>query len=94
VYSGDTGPCPALDALAQGCDLLLAEASFLEGDDNPPRLHMTGRQAAELAERSRAAQLVLTHVPPWHNRAQVLAEASPHFRGDISLALPGAAYKV
>ena len=30
AYSGDTGPCPALDRVADGVDLFLAEASFLE----------------------------------------------------------------
>ena len=36
VYSGDTGPCLAIDELARGADLLLCEASFVHGDDNPP----------------------------------------------------------
>ena len=35
AYTGDTGPCDALDRLAAGADLLLAEASFRHGDDNP-----------------------------------------------------------
>ena len=35
-YSGDTGPCAGLDAVAADVDLLLAEASFRSGDDNPP----------------------------------------------------------
>ena len=44
VYSGDTGPCPAIDELARGADLLLCEASFVHGDDNPTDLHLTGRR--------------------------------------------------
>lgn len=91
VYSGDTGPCTSLEQLARGCDLLLAEASFLEGD-NPPHLHMTGRHAAETAERAGAGRLVLTHIPPWHPRETVLAEAAPHFRGTAELATAGATY--
>ena len=47
VFSGDTGPCAALVDLARGADLLLVEAAFLDGPDNPPGLHLTGRQAAE-----------------------------------------------
>jgi len=34
VYTGDTGPTPALAELALGVDLLLAEAAFLTGPDN------------------------------------------------------------
>ncbi len=94
VYSGDTAACGTLESLADHCDLLLAEASFMEADDNPPCLHMTGREAAQLAERSRAGQLVLTHIPPWHDRNQVLAEAKPHFAGEVLLAEPGLTLKI
>jgi ribonuclease BN (tRNA processing enzyme) len=89
VYSGDTGPCAALEEIAKGADLLVAEASFLEGGDNPEHLHMTGREAATIATRAGVDQLVLTHVPPWHDRGIVLAEAAPHFAGAVSLARPG-----
>ncbi|MGI8577929.1 MAG: MBL fold metallo-hydrolase [Nocardioidaceae bacterium] len=92
VYSGDTGPCAALEELAEDCDLLLAEASFMEGGDNPSNLHLTGKQAALAANRAGAGRLVLTHIPPWHDREAVLREAIPHFPGDTSLALPGATY--
>ncbi len=95
VYSGDTGPCTSLDEIAKGCDLFLAEASYLEAaPHNPPHLHLTGRQAAEAAERARVGRLVLTHVPPWYDGAEVMAEATPHFDGPVSLAGVGASYDV
>jgi len=47
AYSGDTGESNELVKLATGADLLLCEASFVEGPNLPPNLHMTGRQAAE-----------------------------------------------
>ena len=37
VYSGDTGPCPALDEVATDADLLLAEASFRDRRRQPAR---------------------------------------------------------
>ncbi|MGA9344295.1 MAG: MBL fold metallo-hydrolase [Nocardioidaceae bacterium] len=95
VYSGDTGPCAGLDEIAKGCDLLLAEASFLEtAPDNPPGLHLTGREAAEAAQRAGVGRLVLTHIPPWYDRAAVLAEAEPCFDGPLALAEAGASYDV
>lgn len=94
VYTGDTAPCSSLDALAAGCDLLLAEASFIETAPNPPSLHLTGKQAAEAAERAGVRHLVLTHIPPWHDAESVLHEARPHFTGRLSLATSGATYDV
>ncbi|MBA3310163.1 MAG: MBL fold metallo-hydrolase [Nocardioidaceae bacterium] len=89
VYSGDTGPCTSLEQLAKGCDVLLAEASFVDEPGNPPNLHLTGKEAAQVAERAGVGRLLLTHVPPWHDRETILAEAQPHFGGETSLALPG-----
>lgn len=94
VYSGDTASCESLEQLAKGCDLLLAEASFVEGEDNPPHVHMTAQQTAATADRAGVGRLLLTHIPPWYSRAAVLAAAQPHFRGDTDLALPDRSYDV
>jgi ribonuclease BN (tRNA processing enzyme) len=94
VYSGDTGPCEALVELATGADLLLAEASFRDVPGNPPGLHLSGRDAAEAAQRAGVAELVLTHIPPWHDRDVVLAEARPHLDAPVSLAEPGATWTI
>jgi ribonuclease BN (tRNA processing enzyme) len=92
VYSGDTGPCPELDELAGGADLLLAEASFRSGDDNPPDLHMTGTDCGRTAGRAGVGRLVLTHVPPWHDPADAEAEARAAWSGPVDLARAGATY--
>ena len=68
VYSGDTGPNQALVDLASQADLLLIEASFRDRPDNPPDLHLSGRQAAQIASEAQVKNLVLTHIPPWHTR--------------------------
>ena len=94
VFSGDTGPCDALVELARGVDLLLVESAFLERPDNPAGLHLTGRQAAEAGQAAKVGAVVLTHIPPWHDRDQVLAEATPHFAGPVSLAVPGAVWEI
>jgi len=94
VYSGDSAPCTALDAITEGADLLLLEASFLEGEDNPEHLHLTGPEAAGIATRAGAERLVLTHVPPWYDGETVLAQAAPHFAGSIALARPGLALTI
>jgi ribonuclease BN (tRNA processing enzyme) len=94
VYSGDTGPCNALVELARGATLLLVEAAFLKDSDNPDDMHMTGAQAAAVGQTAGVAAVVLTHIPPWYDRDQVLAEATPHFDGPVSLARPGATWDI
>ena len=94
AYSGDTGPCPGLVDLAKGADLLLAEASFREGEENPEELHLTGRQAGKAAARAGVGTLVLTHIPPWHDREPAMAEARLEYDGRIELARTGATFDV
>ncbi|WP_375387314.1 MULTISPECIES: MBL fold metallo-hydrolase [Actinomycetes] len=94
VYSGDTGPCPALVELARDADLLLAEAAFLDRPGNPTGLHLSGREAAETAAAAGVRRLVLTHIPPWHDPDRVLAEAAPHYQGPIELARSACSWTV
>jgi ribonuclease BN (tRNA processing enzyme) len=94
AYTGDTGPCPALDDLAGGAPLLLAEASFRHGQENPDDLHLTGREAGEVAARNAVPRLVVTHVPPWYDVSEMLAEASAVYVGDVRAAAPGASYEI
>jgi ribonuclease BN (tRNA processing enzyme) len=89
AYSGDTGESDALVRLAAGADLLLCEASFLDGPGLRPNLHLTARQAAAHAARAGVGQLVLTHLVPWNDQERTLAEASQAYRGPLSLAASG-----
>lgn len=93
-YSGDTGPCAGLDAIADRADLLLAEASFRSGDDNPVSLHLTGADSGGTAARAGVRRLVLTHVPPWFDPADALAEARSAYDGPVDLARPGAVFEI
>lgn len=93
-YTGDSGPCDALVTLADGVDTLLSEASWTHAADRPPDLHLSGRQAGELAAKAGVGRLILTHVPPWTDRDAVLAEAGAAFRGEVALAEPRASYRI
>jgi ribonuclease BN (tRNA processing enzyme) len=94
VYSGDTGFCDELVDLARDTDLLLAEAAFREGEDNPKGLHMTGREAGETATRAGARRLVLTHIPPWYEKPAAIEEARGVFDGPLELAACGTTYEL
>ncbi|HET8658717.1 MAG TPA: MBL fold metallo-hydrolase [Micromonosporaceae bacterium] len=95
AYSADTGPCEALVRLAQGADLFLCEASYLDGADNPPDLHLTGREAGEHATKAGVARLVLTHlVPAWGSEAQTFEAAAAAYGGPVDIARPGLRYQI
>ena len=94
VFTGDTGLTPVLAPFARGVDVLLSEAAFLSGADNPPDLHLTGAQAAEVADQAGVELLILTHIPPWHDPETVLAEARSVRDRPIELATPGARWTV
>ncbi len=89
TYSGDTALCSSLTELASGSDLLLAEASFVDGDEAPENLHMTGAEAGSAAAAAGVRQLVVTHVPPWHSRERAVEAAAETYDGPVVAATAG-----
>lgn len=59
----DTGVCDNAVRLAEGADMLVCEATFLESESTLAREtgHLTARSAATIAREAGARQLVLTH---------------------------------
>jgi ribonuclease BN (tRNA processing enzyme) len=95
AYSADTAPCEALLRLAHGADAFLCEASYLDGVDNPPDLHLTGREAGEHATKAGVGRLLLTHlVPAWGSEAHTHDAASAAFAGPVEVVRPGARYDI
>jgi len=95
TYSSDTAPCEALVRLAQGADLFLCEASYLDGEDNPPDLHLTGGEAGDAATKAGVGRLVLTHlVTAWGSEAATHEAAASAFSGPVEIARAGARYDV
>jgi ribonuclease BN (tRNA processing enzyme) len=95
AYTGDTDLCDGVAALADGADLLLAEAAYIEGRDDALRgVHLTGRRAGLVAAEGGVGRLVLTHLVTWNDPQTTLAEARAAFAGRIDLAAPGAVYEL
>ena len=95
AYSADTGACDALVRLAQHADVFLCEASYLDGEDNPPDLHLTGREAGEAAAKAGVGQLLLTHlVTAWGDPAATYDAATGSFSGPVWLVRPGDRYEI
>jgi ribonuclease BN (tRNA processing enzyme) len=83
VYSGDTGYCDALIDLARDADVFLCEASWTHSPDRPPKLHLSGTEAGRAAKKAGVGELLLTHIPPWTSREDVISEAKAEFDGPV-----------
>ncbi len=95
VYSADTAPCEALTRLAHRADAFLCEASYLDGVENPPGLHLTGREAGECAAKASVGRLLLTHlVVAWGSEARTYDAASAAFDGPVEIVRPGSRYEI
>ena len=76
--SGDTTPSPELEIFFGGCDHLVFDATFLDGERQRAAEtgHSTAAQAADLAKAAGAKSLVLTHFSArYKDEAGHLAEA-------------------
>jgi ribonuclease BN (tRNA processing enzyme) len=94
VYTGDTGPSEQVVELARGADVLLAEAAHPDNaPDQPPGLHLTGRQAGQHAAAAGVRRLLLTHVPAWVDHIGQLFAASSVF-SETELVRPGGVYEL
>lgn len=93
AYSSDSAPCDALIRLAHGADAFLCEASYLDDVDNPPDLHLTGREAGEHASKAGVGRLLLTHlVSAWGSEFMTQDAAASMYGGPIDIVRPGTRY--
>jgi ribonuclease BN (tRNA processing enzyme) len=94
AYSGDSRPCDALVQAASGADLFLCEASAIEADAQfAAPGHLTARQAGEIAAQAGVKRLLLTHLWPFYDEAQILKECREVFPA-AQVAEEGASYGV
>lgn len=95
VYSGDMSPIEEMTALAEKASIFLCEASGLDKDkDTFHNIHMTARQAGEMAKAAQVKELILTHFYPEYNLELLRAQAEEGFGKKVELALEGHTYFV
>lgn len=87
VYTGDTGADATLGEWAAGCDLLLAECSLPASMAIPS--HLTPAQCGALAAAAMPRRLVLTHMYPPLEGADLRAEIGAHWAGEVVVASDG-----
>jgi ribonuclease Z len=92
----DSRPCRAAHELAEGADLLLASATYLERDRAwaERRKDRTALEAARLARSAGVKKLVLTHFDPMYERLEPFLEEASRLFADVALAEDGARFPV
>ncbi|WP_370624999.1 MBL fold metallo-hydrolase [Corynebacterium sp. TAE3-ERU12] len=95
AYTGDTAWTDELVEMAQGADLLLAEATWCGSAEGPVAgMHISGFEAGRAAREAGVRELVLTHIPPYNDKEAALAAARSEFDGPVSLAYCGRVIEV
>lgn len=89
-YSGDSGPCEEIVALARGCDVLIHMNHHLSGTEPSPSYRAAcgnHRDNAAIARRAGVRTLVLTHLLPQLDepgvRERVVQEIHQEFDGQV-----------
>lgn len=90
VYGADTARSERVAEFAKKCDLLIHEATFLNGQESIAAVtnHSTANDAGQTANLARANRLVMTHISPGndHSERKYKEEARKYFGGEILVA--------
>ncbi len=84
AFSGDTDVCEGVVEASRGADLAVLECSFPDG--RKVEGHLTPGEAGEIACRSGAKRLLLTHFYPECEGEDILGQCRNRFPGEILLA--------
>lgn len=86
----DTRLCEGVEALAEGCDMLVIESTFLEAEAAlaAEHGHLTAGQAARVAMAAGVRHLVLTHFSQRYTDASAFEQEAREagFEGELTVA--------
>ena len=60
----------------------------------PEHLHLSGTEAGQIAARAGVGELLLTHIPPWTSREDIITEAKAAFDGPVRAVVCQEAFEV
>ena len=88
AYSADSAPTSALVDCARDADLFVCDATWLERERPLPEgVHMTGAEAGAHAAAAGVGTLLVSHIYPSTDPAEVAAEASGAYGGTVLTAV-------
>jgi ribonuclease BN (tRNA processing enzyme) len=88
AYTADTGPTDEIVAMAEGADLLLSEATWLQADARALD-HLSAHQAGEYGRLAGVGTLIITHLWPLFDPDEAAAEAALAFGRGVTSARSG-----
>jgi len=95
VFSSDTARTEGLVSLAAGADLFLCEASGMDSDAGyMEKIHLTARQAGEVACAAGVKRLLITHFWPEYDPAELGIQAAAGFGGQVTAVQEGETYVI
>jgi ribonuclease BN (tRNA processing enzyme) len=94
VYGADSSPNEELVEFAEGCDLLLIEATLPRPERTGIRGHLTPMEAGEHARAAKARRLVITHISDELDEVWARRQASEAFGARAEIATEGARFEI
>jgi len=91
-YTSDTGFTDEIIFFAKNADVLLTECSFRR--NKPLKTHLELTEAMSLARGCNAKRVILTHLYPEWDEADVVAESKRLWQGDVIEAIDGLVVKI
>ena len=88
VYTADGSLTDELASFSSSASLLIAECSFYPGMKREEAGHMDADDVVKLAETAKPGKLVVTHLPIYGDRENILSYIKAHWKGDVVLASP------
>ncbi len=81
VYTGDTEACENVVKAAEGAEILISEATYLEDrrDKAEEYKHLTVKDAAQIASEANVKKLILVHRSPRYDKYQIYSEGEKYF---------------
>ncbi|WP_430787769.1 MBL fold metallo-hydrolase [Virgibacillus flavescens] len=89
VYTADTSYKEEWNDFAKEADLLITDCNFYESQDGSAAGHMNSKEGATIASRANVGELMLSHLPQYGDRNDLVLEAQKYFTGKIELAETG-----
>ena len=88
VYTADGAFSGKIAEFSSSSDILIAECSFYPGMGSPESGHMDVNDAVRLAAAASPGKLVVSHLPVYGNRNEILDSIKERWNGEVILAHP------